>query len=284
MALDSLIDIKTLRQNLQQPNWRIIDCHFELDNPDAGRLAYQQAHIPGAIYAHLDNDLSGKIVPGKTGRHPLPEVERLVQTFSNWGIDHETQVIVYDDLGGTIAARLWWMLKWMGHAPVALLNGGLSAWIKAGYPLENVIHKPEPRTFHPVIQPSLMINAEAIETGQQPQHVLIDSRAPERYRGDIEPLDPVAGHIPGAINLHCQENLDENQVFLPKERLMERFADLVRDRTANEIIFYCGSGVTAAHNILAMYHAGLGLGKLYPGSWSDWVTDPTRPVETPSFE
>lgn len=280
MTFDSLIEPNILYLNLNTSNLVIIDCHFELDDPDAGSRAYQQAHIPGAIYAHLDNDLSGPIVPGKTGRHPLPEVDLLVQTFSSWGITDQTQAVVYDSSGGEIAARLWWMLKWLGHAPVALLNGGLSAWREAGYPMEETIRKPKPRTFHPKINTEMIASLESLENDHDSSLLLVDSRAPERYHGEIEPIDAVGGHIPGALNLYCMENLDRAQTFLPKEKLLERFSELLRESPPEEIVFYCGSGVTATHNILAMYHAGLGMGKLYPGSWSEWITDPNRPIET----
>lgn len=280
MPFDSLIDPDILFANLNSPEWVVIDCHFELEDPDAGWRAYLQAHIPGARYAHLDNDLSGQIVPGKTGRHPLPEVDSLVQRLSNWGIDGSTQVVVYDNRGGGIAARLWWMLKWLGHSKVALLNGGLSAWTEAGFPVESTIPKPIPRTFHPKIHPEMVASLESLENDHQKSFLLVDSRGPERYSGEIEPIDPVGGHIPGAINVYCMDNLDLSQTFLPKDRLLEKFSGLLKDHPPEEIVFYCGSGVTAAHNILAMYHAGLGMGRLYPGSWSEWVTDPNRPIET----
>ena len=280
MQFDSLINPDDLYIHLNQPDWVIIDCHFELDDTEAGRRAYKQEHIPRAIYAHLDEDLSGKIVPGKTGRHPLPEVNVLVRTFSEWGIDDKVQVVVYDKSGGAIAARLWWMLKWMGHNSVALLNGGLSAWKEAGYPVERSISVPSPRTFHPKINSEMIARMDVMENYHEASLLLVDSRAPERYRGEGETIDPVAGHIPGALNVYCMDNLDLSQIFLPKEELQERFSDLIREHPPEEIVFYCGSGVTATHNILAMYHAGLGMAKLYPGSWSEWITDPNRPIET----
>lgn len=280
MAFDSLIDPDILYPNLNKPNWVIIDCHFELDDPDAGWRAYQQAHIPGAVYAHLDNDLSGQIVPGTTGRHPLPEVDVLVQTFSNWGIDDKTQVVVYDSSGGEIAARLWWMLKWLGHGMAALLNGGLSAWTEAGFPVERTIPELSPRTFRPKIHTEMIASLQSLENNHAHSLILIDSRAPERYRGELETIDAVGGHIPGALNLYCMDNLGQSQTFLPKERLKERFSGLLQNHPPEEIVFYCGSGITATHNILAMYHAGLGMGRLYPGSWSEWITDPNRPIET----
>ena len=280
MKFNSLINPDDLYNNLKTPNWVIIDCHFELDDPDAGIRAYQQKHIPGAIYAHLDDDLSGSVVPGKTGRHPLPEVDTLTERFSTWGIDEETQVVVYDNRGGAIAARLWWMLRWLGHDSVALLNGGLSAWTEAGYRVESSITKPAPRTFHPKINTEMLAHLDTIANNRQASLLLVDSRTPERYRGEGETIDPVAGHIPGAINVYCMDNLDLSQTFLPKEELQERFLDLLREHPPEEIVFYCGSGVTAAHNILAMFHAGLGMGRLYPGSWSEWITDSNRPIET----
>lgn len=279
MSFDSLINAKQLFRNLNNPDWVIIDCHFELDAPDAGWEAYQKYHIPGAIYAHLDHDLAGPIIPGKTGRHPLPEIEAFSKTLSHWGIDESVQVVVYDNRGGGFAARLWWMLKWLGHNQVALLDGGLANWKESGYPLEAPITEQTPRNFQPAPQPQMVANLPEIQENLYQQYMLVDSRAPERYLGEAEPIDPVAGHIPGAINADYMDNLDQNQFFLDKEILTEKFSRLVGDKPAEKVVFYCGSGVTSAHNVLAMYHAGLGLAKLYPGSWSEWIADPNRPIE-----
>ena len=281
MAFDSLIGAGQLFDHLKDPNWVIIDCDFELDAPNAGWEAYLEGHIPGALYAHLENHLSGKVIPGKTSRHPLPEIDLFTQALSNWGIDENVQVVVYDNRGGGIAARLWWMLKWLGHSSAALLDGGLASWKTFGFPLEKSIPNPHPKIFKPSLQPESSVSLQDIINGPRSKLLLIDSRAPERYHGETETIDPIAGHIPGAINAFYMDNLDEDQKFLSKAMLAERFTTLLEGNSPTETVFYRGSGVTAAHNILAMYYAGLGLGKLFPGSWSEWITDPKRPIEFP---
>jgi len=280
MPFTSLINSHELHSHFTDPNWRIIDSHFELDSPDAGWKAYQKSHIPGAIYAHLENDLSSEVIPGKTGRHPLPKVENLTRLFSSWGIDEKVQVVVYDNSGGGIAARLWWLLKWLGHNNVALLDGGLDSWSRSGYPIDNKIPQITPREFHPQPNPEMVVSSRDLENISKSKLTLVDSRGPERYRGEYEPIDKVAGHIPDAINAFYMENLDSHQIFNSQENLKARFTSLLGQKTAKDVVFYCGSGVTATHNILAMYHAGLGLAKLYPGSWSEWIADPNRPIET----
>lgn len=279
MPFTSLIKSQELNSYFTDPNWRIIDSHFELDSPDTGWKAYQKSHIPGAIYAHLENDLSSEVIPGKTGRHPLPKVENLTRLFSSWGIDEKVQVVVYDNSGGGIAARLWWLLKWLGHNNVALLDGGLDSWSRSGYPLDNKIPQITPREFHPQPNLKMVVSSRDLENISKSKLTLVDSRGPERYRGEFEPIDKVAGHIPGAINAFYMENLDSHQIFNSQENLKARFTSLLGQKTAKDVVFYCGSGVTATHNILAMYHAGLGLAKLYPGSWSEWIADPNRPIE-----
>jgi len=281
MAFTPLITANELHQNLSDPNWRIIDCHFELNSSDAGQNAYKKEHIPGAIYAHLDHDLAGEVIPGKTGRHPLPKIDNLVELFSSWGIDEKVQVVVYDNRGGGIAARLWWLLKWLGHTKVALLDGGLDGWRKSGYPLISDIPQLKARVFHPNPNSEMIITVQEISTFSDSKLLLIDSRAPERYRGEVEPIDYVPGHIPGAINAYYMENLTKDQKFLSKEILASKFLSLIGRKSSQNVAFYCGSGVTATQNILAMYYAGLGMAKLYPGSWSEWITNPNRPIEKP---
>jgi len=282
MNLHTLISANQLYEQITNPDWVIVDCHFDLDHPDAGRQAYNQAHIPGAVYAHLNQDLSGEVIPGKTGRHPLPEIGTFAQKLSEWGIDETVQVVVYDKGSGSIAARLWWMLRWLGHHSVALLDGGSNSWVEAGYPLEGTIPTPRPRVFKPAPQPKMVFGLDKILHAPQNQFLLVDSRSPERYLGESEPIDQIAGHIPGAINASFLQNLDPSQKFLSKQLLAERFSALIGSADPEQVIFYCGSGVTAAHNILAMAHAGLGFGKLFPGSWSEWILDPNRPVERSS--
>jgi thiosulfate/3-mercaptopyruvate sulfurtransferase len=279
MKLTTLVSIDTLAENYTNPNWVIVDCHFLLDDLEAGRKAYQRSHIPGAIYAHLDEHLTGPIIPGKTSRHPLPDINAFTITLSNWGIDEDTQVVAYDNRGGAIAVRLWWMLKWLGHDAVAVLDGSFSHWKKAGLPTTDEIPTPQPKTFVPKPRPELIANLEEIETiKQHPKKLLVDSRAAERYRGEIEPIDPVAGHIPGAVNRFYMDNLDENGKMKAIPELKEIFSTLIGDRSPENVIFYCGSGVTSAHNILAMAYVGLGMSKIYPGSWSEWINDPNHMI------
>ncbi len=281
MTYTTLISTAELAQHLADPDWAIVDTRFSLTETEAGRRDYQQAHIPGAVYAHLDEDLSGPIIPGKTSRHPLPAIETFAQTLSNWGIDSGTQVVVYDGRGGIIAGRLWWMLRWLGHDAVAVLDGGWPQWVKEGRPTKAGLETRSPRTFTPNPRPELLVQVDEVAAMSQGSEArLVDCRAWERYRGEQEPLDPVAGHIPGAICLPVTENLGPDERLLPPEVLRERFTALLDDRSPEEVVFYCGSGVSAAHNLLAMAHIGLDGARLYVGSWSEWITDSTRPVAT----
>ena len=229
----------------------------------------------------MDEDLSGPIIPGKTSQHPLPSIENFVETLSQWGLDKNTQVVVYDDSGGAIAARLWWMLHWMGHEAAAVLNGGWGHWKLGYYPTRKENETKKRREFTPRTQPDLIKQVgDVLAMRNSPEFALIDSRSPERYRGEKEVLDSKAGHIPGALNAPYGKNLDEQGLFLDKLQLSSRFENILGDIPAENSVFYCGSGVSAAHNILALAHAGLGFAKLYPGSWSEWITDPSRPIET----
>ncbi len=243
-----------------------VDCRWVLSSPSAGRDAYLAGHLPGAIYMSLDNDLSDMTVTG-AGRHPLPSKDDFAATLGRLGIGNQDTVLAYDDAGGAIAARLWWMLRWVGHADVLVLDGGIQAWSAAGLAVETeVTHRP-PTTFR--VGETTMPVMEFEDVALRPASiVLLDARGAERFRGDVEPLDPVAGHIPGAINAPYAGNLDDGR-FLSPSRLASRFTDLgVTD--AAETMVYCGSGVTACHDVLAMEVAGLGTAMLYPGSWSQW--------------
>ncbi|RME07666.1 MAG: sulfurtransferase [Anaerolineae bacterium] len=279
MAYRTLITPQTLYLHHQDDDWVVVDCRFWLDDTGKGRRDYLRAHIPGAVYAHLDEDLSAPVEPGVTGRHPLPAVSELAERLGRWGIGPEVQVVAYDDRGGAIAARLWWLLRYLGHDDVAVLDGGWPAWVEAGYPVDDVIPSPAPRTFEPHPRPEMLATAEDVLARMgDPAFRLVDSRAPERYRGEQEPLDPVAGHIPGALNYHFERNLTPQGGFEDAAVLRARFQALLGDTPPERVIFYCGSGVTAAHNVLAVTHAGLGTPRLYAGSWSHWITDPERPV------
>jgi thiosulfate/3-mercaptopyruvate sulfurtransferase len=280
MSYTTLIAASELANHLTDPNWAIVDCRFSLDQPERGRRDYEQAHIPGAVYAYLNADLSGPIAPGKTGRHPLPEVDVMAQTLGRWGIAAGVQVVAYDDAGGSMAARLWWLLRWLGHDAVAVLDGSWQSWQHASYPTRSGSESRSPRVFTPRLRPELLVSTTAVLAHlHDPSVRLIDARTAERYRGEYEPLDPVAGHIPGAICGPFAENLDAQGRFRAPAELRARFQALLGDAPPQRAICYCGSGVTATHNLLALAHAGLGDAQLYSGSWSEWITDPERPIE-----
>lgn len=281
MSYDTLIDVQTLLQHLYDPDWVVVDCRFNLADPEAGGRAYREGHIPGARYAHLDEDLAGPTTP-TSGRHPLPDPATLAQTLGNWGINNATQVVAYDDSGGAFAARLWWLLRWLGHRACAVLDGGLLAWRRQDLPFSTEILKPQPTVFSILHEDTLSwVDSDYVLANIAAGHSLVvDARAPARYRGEQEPIDPVAGHIPGAINLPLQGNLDREGHFLDREDLRKRFAEVLEGRSPSEMVHMCGSGVTACHNLLAMEAAGLSGSRLYAGSWSEWIRDPSRPVAT----
>lgn len=273
-----LITPTELAARLAEPSLRVVDCRASLQNPGAGREAYAKGHVPRATFADLLEDLSGPIVPGKTGRHPLPEVEVLVAKLRRWGISGTHQVVVYDDAGGAFAARLWWMLRWLGHDSVAVLDGGLPAWVAEGWPVTDEVASVPPGDFAARVRTELRISATELAAPETTTRKVFDARAPERYRGDVEPIDPVAGHIPGAVNLPFAENLRDGR-FLPPAELRARLTVALDGTPPESAVVYCGSGVTACHDVLAFARAGLPLPRLYAGSWSEWITDPARPIE-----
>lgn len=281
MSYTAIVDGSTLSREINNPQWRVIDVRFSLNDTERGRRDYHVGHIPGAFYAHLDEDLCGAIHPERTGRHPLPEVQTFAEKLSGWGTDGKSQVVVYDDMGGAIAARLWWMLNWLGHKKVALLDGGWQTWKKEKHPVSAKQSAIDRRLFLPRSDPSLLATAEEIEQiHTDSTYRLLDSRAEERYRGESEPIDPVAGRIPGAVSAPWAENLDNAGLFLPADVLRKKYEALIGDIPPSHVICYCGSGVTAALNLVAMAHAGIGPACLYAGSWSEWITNPDRPVMT----
>lgn len=271
----TLIDLEILERNLDRDNWVIVDCRFSLEDTEAGRQAYEKAHIPGAVYGHLDDDLCGPPLTD-LGRHPLPTPEAMTALFSLMGIEAKTQVVVYDDANGAISSRLWWMLRYMGYDAAAVLNGGWQVWEEANHPVHSGVEVNSLAQFNGAPQEGWLVTLS--DLGNLP--LLVDSRAPERYRGETESIDPRAGHIPGAINYFYQLNWDENDRYLPRHVLRERFEKFLGNATAEETTFHCGSGVTACANILALAYAGLGYGRLYIGSWSEWCRDPSRPAIT----
>jgi thiosulfate/3-mercaptopyruvate sulfurtransferase len=280
MPARTLISAAELMPHLDDPKWVIVDCRFDLAAPAKGATEYLDAHIAGAVYAHLERDLSGPPT-GRNGRHPLPPPAILAATFSRWGIAPGVQVVGYDDEGGSYAARLWWCLRYLGHDDVAILDGGIAAWREIGGPMRSGEERRRPRDFQPHLRPHMLATVADVVTSVETQTgVLIDTRAPERYRGDVEPIDPVAGHIPGAHNRHWQENVGPDGRMRPSEALRTAFERLLGGRPPTEAIVYCGSGVTACHNLLALEHAGLSGARLYGGSWSEWCSDVTRPIAT----
>lgn len=281
MPYTTLISVPDLARHLESPDWLVIDCRFDLANTELGRTAYRESHMPGAIYAHLDEDLSAPVIPGVTGRHPLPSIEKFAETLSRWGVDERVQVVAYDDKGGMFAARLWWMLRWTGHEKAAVLDGGWRLWLAAGHPVSADIPVRSPRTFTPKPLPHLEASVdEVVAALGNPAVRLLDARGADRFRGENETIDPKAGHIPGAVSAPFMENLAPDGLFLDQETLRTRFHALLGNTQASDTIVYCGSGVTATHNVLAMLHAGLGDARLYAGSWSHWITDPNRPIAT----
>jgi thiosulfate/3-mercaptopyruvate sulfurtransferase len=264
----------------------LLDCGFDLADPQAGERAFEQGHLPQAQYAHLDRDLSGAKTGGN-GRHPLPQRTALAQTMAHWGITPDVQVVAYDNQAMPYAARAWWLLRWMGHAPVAVLDGGRAAWQRAGGALVPgpaaavAAAPPYPASSHPA-QPSISAAELQAQLGQ-PQLLLLDARAAERFRGEVEPLDPVAGHIPGARQRFFKDNLAEDGCFKPAAVLRAEFAAVMSAQAGAapeqlQVVHQCGSGVTACHNLLAMAHAGWDNTALYAGSWSEWCSDPLRPM------
>ena len=275
----SLISPKIVNEHLDDSNWRFVDCRFVLTEPEQKQTEFTLSHLPGALYAHVNRDLSGTHISGKTGRHPLPEKQRLTKLFSTWGIDHSVQVVIYDDTGGAFAVRLWWMLRWLGHNSAAVMDGGWPRWIREGRPVTAAVTVSESKKFKATPRENWSITAENLVADLDNTELrILDARNSDRFKGINETLDPVPGHIPGAVSAPFVENLDEDGNWKSKSELCQRFEKLLAGSPAKQAVSYCGSGITACHNILAMYHAGLGNSRLYPGSWSDWITDPTRPV------
>ena len=275
-----LVDSQALSDHLNDSDWIVVDCRFSLADPIAGRTMYDASHIPGARYADLDHDLSSPVTPS-SGRHPLPVADRFVQRIAEWGIGPSHQVVAYDQDGGAFASRLWWLLRWIGHRSVAVLDGGFRSWVEAGYAVTDQL--PEVTSFERSAQSDdrLWLTSDQLSQALTEGRVLlVDAREAERYRGDSEPIDPVGGHVPGAINVPFRDNLRDDGTFHSADRLRARYLQAIGDRPLGTIVHMCGSGVTACHNALAMEVAGLPGSKLYAGSWREWIRDDCRPVAT----
>jgi thiosulfate/3-mercaptopyruvate sulfurtransferase len=275
--MGTIVDFAWLREHLKDSNVVIADCRFILGQPDAGRTAYEAGHIPGAVYFDLERDLSGPIGP-HGGRHPLPDVASFAKALGQAGIDSSKTVVVYDDQAGAMASRLWWMLRYAGHDNVKLLDGGYGSWQATGHPVSTEAPQVRETVFEAELQPDMLLSTEDVKSRLgKAGTTLIDSREPRRYLGLEEPIDPVAGHIPGAVNYFWKQSLDESGRWKRAEGQRERFAGLKRDE---EVVVYCGSGVTACPNVLALTEAGFTDVKLYGGSWSDWISYKNNPVAT----
>lgn len=280
MDFKTTIDVAALKALIGRPAVAVLDCRFDLAAPEAGRQSYLRQHIPTARYADLNRDLSGP-VSANSGRHPLPQPERIGARLADLGVGDASQVIAYDDANGSIAARAWWLLRWLGHERVAVLDGGFKAWVAGGGALESgePPGPPPASVFTPRVDASAVVStAELIEALKSPQHLLVDARAAERFTGAVEPLDPVAGHVPGAVNHPFSANLSSDERFLPPAELKRLWLERLAGTPPPEVMAMCGSGVTACHNLLALEMADLKGAKLYAGSWSEWIRDPKRPI------
>ncbi len=253
-------------------NLSIFDARFSLADTEAGRRSYLSGHIPGAVYAHLDEDLSGPVQPGKTGRHPLPDPAEFANQLGRWGVGNQAMVVTYDDENGGIAARLWWMLRWLGHDRTAVLDGGWRAWLAAGGPVGKDFPSPKPVHFKPRLRENMTSSANEIMAMRKPgEFTLVDSRTADRFAGENETIDPIAGPIPGAINASYTDTVNPDGTSLSTEDLRKWFHSKLKTTSPEKTIFYCGSGVTACRNVLAMEYAGLHGSTVYPGSWSEWI-------------
>ncbi|MEY4728852.1 MAG: hypothetical protein RL020_10 [Pseudomonadota bacterium] len=273
-----LISAAHLAQHVTEVNWIVIDCRHNLADVDAGRRAYQAAHIPGAFFLHLDEDLAGK-KNGTNGRHPLPALKTFAAKLASIGVDQNKTVVAYDDAGGMFAVRLWWMLRSLGHNQTLVLDGGITKWLAENRPVDAHLPQAMPTPFTPN-QSWQPVDADyVLQHLHQPDMLLIDARAPDRFAGQNETLDPVGGHIPGAQNRIFKNNLDANGCFKKPDELKKEFITILKNTSPQQVVHQCGSGVTACHNLFAMELAGLHGSKLYAGSWSEWCADASRPIE-----
>ena len=277
MNWTTLVDVPTLKAHLDDPDWLVVDVRHQLSDTAYGERVYAEGHLPGAVFLHCDRDLSGPMT-GQNGRHPLPDPAVLAERFGAVGIGPNTQVVVYDDAQGMIAGRVWWLLRWLGHTRVALLDGGLPAWLAAGEPLTQAVVTPQPRTL-PLCLQSAWVSVDWVQSHlNDPAMRLVDARGPDRFRGENETIDPVGGHIPGAVNRFFKDNVLPDGRFKPADVLRAEWQAILAGAPAETVVHQCGSGVSACLNVLAMEVAGMPGSRLYAGSWSEWCADPARPV------
>ncbi|MGI9262522.1 MAG: sulfurtransferase [Woeseiaceae bacterium] len=279
----NLVSVQGLNKLIDASACRVIDCRFDLMQPDKGRNDYAEAHVPGALYADLDRDLASEIT-ADSGRHPLPLVERFQDLVTRWGIEEGSQVVVYDQANGATAARLWWMMRWVGHDNVAVLDGGLSAWQRDGMQLSSEVPQLEPVAFNADPDPSMMATTAELldELNSEHKFAVVDARDRPRFRGEIEPIDSVAGHVPGAVNLPFLETIDADGRWLSLPELSSLWREALGDCAEGPVIAMCGSGVTACHLLLTAHLLDLRPPRLYVGSWSEWIRDESRPIATGS--
>jgi thiosulfate/3-mercaptopyruvate sulfurtransferase len=279
----TLISTDTLAENLTQASWLIADCRYNLNDETWGRAEYGNAHISGAVFVDVAHDLAGQR-SGTNGRHPLPSIDAMATAFGHLGITNHTQVIAYDQEAGAFASRLWWMLRYLGHDAVAVLDGGFAKWLREGRPVRGGKETRSAGTFTPRLREQMRVTVgETLAHLGDPSTLLIDARSPDRYAGKPDPLDTVYGHIPGARNRYYRHNVTDAGTMRPAAELRSDFERVLEGHAANQTVMYCGSGITACHNLLAMEHAGLQGGRLFAGSWSEWESDPNRPVERRSI-
>lgn len=273
-----LVSSDTLAEHLDDPTWVIFDCRHDLTDFQRGERLYRDGHIPSAHFAAVETDLSGEKT-GANGRHPLPPPAAIIDFLASHGVSNTSTIVAYDDSGGLYSARLWWLVRWVGLENVALLDGGIPKWIAEGRPLTKQVPPATRSSLTGRANPSLVWSAsDVLRRLQDPEVALIDARTAERYRGEVEPIDPFAGHIPGALNRFYKTNLNPDLTFRPAAELQREFAALIGSRPVDNVVHYCGSGITAAANLFAMEYAGLRGSKIYNGSWSEWLADPTRPT------
>lgn len=279
MDYTKLISVAQLEQIIHRPDVVVFDCRHDLMSPQFGAKAYAESHLPGARFAHVDKNLSAPMT-GSNGRHPLPRPEIFMDWIGRQGVSKATQVVGYDSGGGMYAARLWWTLRWLGHYRVAVLDGGWDAWVKAGHPVTREIVTPTLAKFTGAPDSSLRTAQEVLTHLKQSDRLLVDARANDRFHGQNETIDPVAGHIPGAVNYFFRQNLDSLGFFRPAAELKSAYTKLLGSASPDQVVHQCGSGISACHNLLAMEIAGLEGSKLYAGSWSEWIADRSRPIAT----
>ena len=279
MPYSTIVSTEVLAENVSNSDWEILDCRISLTDHDAGLKGYRENHIPYAQFCHIEDDFCSPITD-QSGRHPLPDIPKLLQKLGNIGINNNTQVIVYDDANGAYASRVWWQLRELGHYNVAVLDGGITQWIKEGRELTQLVPNIDATEYSGSFNTkSVVTTDQVLQNLSEHTFTLLDARTIERFKGDEEPIDPIAGRIPDSINRPFQQNLDENGLFLSTDKLKEQFENLIEE-TDMPIVHLCGSGITACHNKLAMEIAGLAGSKVYIGSWSEWIRNPERPIAT----